>query len=62
MVPGIIHATSRGNRRKWYGPTFFTAHPETGDGRKDSLLPSYRNYTSALYETARYLLLNNKKK
>jgi arylsulfatase A-like enzyme len=36
-------------------------HPEQAAG-KDSLIPVSRKYTSAFYETARYLLLNNKKK
>ncbi|HSC38927.1 MAG TPA: hypothetical protein VLD19_13690, partial [Chitinophagaceae bacterium] len=34
--------------------------PEQAAGR-DSLLEVNRRYTSALYETARYLLMNNKK-
>jgi phosphoglycerol transferase MdoB-like AlkP superfamily enzyme len=29
---------------------------------KDSLMPRYRNYTNAFFETARYMLKNNKKK
>jgi arylsulfatase A-like enzyme len=37
------------------------AHPENPAG-KDSLFNVNHRYTTALYETARYLLMNNKKK
>jgi hypothetical protein len=36
------------------------AQPETGT-KSDSLKNSYRDYTHAFFETARYMLLNNKK-
>ena len=59
-----------------YGPWYFTknqkgsqekmlwadfARPEINTG-KDSLVNVYRNYTNAFFETARYILKNNKKK
>ncbi|HEY4148658.1 MAG TPA: sulfatase-like hydrolase/transferase [Chitinophagaceae bacterium] len=56
--PWYYTRNQQGKQEKMVWADF--AHPES-DAGKDSLLPANRQTTSAFYETARYLLLNNKK-